>query len=329
MAIPLWGAGAVFLFLLLTEYLHGRRVRRVAPLAFGPAGRPRGWVRIVTPFRILCLCGMTWALLTLLLLRGAGQGTPGGPGGPSGGGEQALFILDYSPSMTLVDAGPRGDISRKERMKQVMLSLLDRMGKHVRYSAACFYTRSYPVVQKAFDKEIIRNVLNDLPVEYAMEQGKTDLGGSVNAALKMIEGHPPRSTTVFICTDGDSIDLPDILPPPASVRALFVLGVGNTMQGMTFDGHVSRQESAQLDRLAGHLRGKYVDVNDRQVSSLDIGHLCREDGFSAERAWTRHGAALFVFAALSALYAAHPLFLEFLGSDWRARPATEPAEEPV
>lgn len=28
------------------EWLHGRRLKRLAPLAFGPAGRPRIWTRI-------------------------------------------------------------------------------------------------------------------------------------------------------------------------------------------------------------------------------------------------------------------------------------------
>ena len=174
--LPLVGAVFAFLVALAAEWLHARRVRRVASLAFGPAGKPRRWVAAVPGVRVLALTGMAWALLTLLAFHTAQSATVPPERRMDAQTEHLVLVLDYSPSMTLQDSGPKGDQTRKDRLRDVIGSVVDRMGKHVCFTVLCFYTRALPVAQKVFDREIVRNVLNDLPVEYALEPGKTDLG---------------------------------------------------------------------------------------------------------------------------------------------------------
>ena len=60
---------------------------------------------------------------------------------------------------------------------------------------------------------------------------------------------------MFLLSDGDAIELGAIPKPPASVRDVYVLGVGDPNQGTFIDDHVSRQDASILGTLAGRLRG--------------------------------------------------------------------------
>lgn len=321
---PLAGAAFAFLVALTAEWLHTRRVRRVAPLAFGPAGRPRRWVAVVPVFRVLALTGMAWALLTLLVFKTAMLGTPPTEHRADAQPEHLVLVLDYSPSMTIPDAGPKGDQTRRDRLREVVGSVVDRMGKHVSYTVLCFYTRALPIAQKVFDREIVRNVLNDLPVEYALEPGKTDLGKAVNSALEFIQDYPRKSVTLMICTDGDTVETEALRPLPTSVKRAFVLGVGDIQQGTPMDDHPSRQDPIVLEALARHLNGSYLDVNARHLASTEIHSLCRAGDGAAVRTRSRGDVALLVLATLAFLYAvALPLALEFGGSDWRPQAAAQ------
>ena len=46
---PEIAAAAALLLVLGAEFLHARRVERIASLAFGPKGRPAAWVTLI-PF---------------------------------------------------------------------------------------------------------------------------------------------------------------------------------------------------------------------------------------------------------------------------------------
>ncbi len=320
MELPLAGAVVALLLALLAEWLQARRIRRVASLAFGPSGKARRWVRIVPWFRCLALSGIAWALLTLL----ADKPDAADSRQPTAGGqtEHLVLVLDYSPSMTLSNAGPAAVQTRKERMRQVIGSVVDRTGKQVCYTVLCFWTRPVPIVQKAFDPAIVRNILNDLPVEYALEPGKTDLGKAVNAALELVRDYPRKSVTLMICTDGDSTETEEIRPLPPAVKRALVLGVGDIQRGEVMDDHLSRQDPVALEALARHLNGRYLDVNTSHVPNGEIGHLCRADERPMARTLSRGEAALLVLAVLTILYAGVlPLALEFGGSDWRPRAA--------
>jgi len=318
-------AAGVFLLAMLAEKLHERRLRAVAHLATGPTGQPRRWVRAVPAARSLALAAMAWALAVLYYAAG-GVYLPREKGeNRRDDGRHVVFVADLSPSMQLCDAGPGGDLTRSERMGEVVDAVLRRLDGDVVYSVFGFYTTAMPIILDAEDSELVRNVFLGLPVWYVMEPGKTDLGGGLRTALEALRSYPEKSTTLFICTDGDTVPIGSIPKPPPSVRQVFVLGAGDPRQGTFIDGHMSRQDAAVLGSLAGRLGGEYLDVNEKHVPTLTLGPLAM--GVGAGK--TRYGlveAAIFAFAAGAAVLAAIPVLLEYFGSDWRAVRVDRPAE---
>src|SRR4051812_38188113 len=98
--LPLISATVVFLLAALAEWLHVRRIRVVARLAFGPEGRARSWTHAVPWLRALSLAALAWGLVTLLTMRQLGDDAAGAnrkPGEPT----RLVFVGDLSPSMYL------------------------------------------------------------------------------------------------------------------------------------------------------------------------------------------------------------------------------------
>ncbi|MGA0868095.1 MAG: hypothetical protein ACO3UM_04115, partial [Planctomycetota bacterium] len=89
---------------LAAEWLHARRTARIAALAFGPAGRPASWVRVVPWARAVAAGLLALGLGTLLRIE------PKVHTGEASGDEEEfrhlVLVLDVSPSMRLQDAGP-------------------------------------------------------------------------------------------------------------------------------------------------------------------------------------------------------------------------------
>ena len=216
-----------------------------------------------------------------------------------------MFVADLSPSMLLQDAGPKREITRSQRAYEVVDGILRRLDGDVVYSVIVFYTDALPVVVDAKDAELVRNVFNGLPVWYVMKSGKTDLGTGVRRTLEHLADYPDDSTTVFLLTDGDAIELGVIPKPPASVRDVYVLGVGDPHQGTFIDDHMSRQDASLLGTLAGRLRGKYIDVNDKHVTTLALGQLARGSG-ATKTSYGLVDIAIFVFAAAAVGSGADP-----------------------
>ena len=312
--IPLVSALTVLLLASLAEWLHVRRVRAVGRLAFGPAGVPHRWTRVVPFLRALSLAGFAWGLATLLMLKLAPP--EDAKKAADKDATRVVFVADLSPSMSLVDGGPDGKLSRQDRMRDVVEGILQRVSGNLRFGVIAFYTDSMPVVMEARDPELVRNVLNGLPVTYAMPLGQTDLGQALNAAVKLVKDFPAGSTRLVICTDGDSVNLVPITPRPKSVKEVFVLGIGNPHKGLFIDGHQSRQEPDTLQTVASALRGTYYDVNEKHVPTTALGDLV------VTRPPPRRGLSLEELAVLAmvlgaAILALVPVALEYFGSDWK------------
>jgi len=272
----------------------------------------------VPAYRVLTVAGLTWSLVYLLLsstlqdpLRvGARDDREADP-------EQLVLLLDYSPSMLLEDSGDDGLTARRDRMADVVSAVLDRTGPHVRYTLICFYTRPLPVVHSAFDKAIVRNVLNDLPIERAMSAGKTDLGAAVATAIDVARGFEDGSTTLLVATDGDTTNPPAVAALPDAFKDALVLGVGDTKVGQPIDGHLSRQDEDLLQQLAADLDGQYLNVNQQHVPSAAITHLLSSPSAPIRTGWTTERIAYTLFITLAALYALLPVLQEYFGSGWR------------
>jgi Ca-activated chloride channel family protein len=312
--LPFAAAATVFIFVLATEMLHTRRVRRVAPLAFGPEGAPRGWVKTVVLIRAVCVAGISWALLTLLPSV-SGNADDGDAG--KGGEQHVALMVDVSPSMDIKDGGPDGMRTRRVRVGDVVSSLLDRMGKDVSYTVACFYTGLVPMAKQAHDKNLVRNVFEGLPLGHVMPPGKTDLGKSIHEMFEMIKDYPEKSVTLVVCTDGDSKPVGDMGMPPQSLKRVLLLGVGDTGGGTAIDGHMSRQEAAVLRGVGRELHGKYFDVNHKQLASAALGELCDRGRLGSAGTPGKRVLALWMLAVLSVVYALLSPALEYFGSGWR------------
>jgi Ca-activated chloride channel family protein len=282
----------------------------------GPTGRPRRWVRGLPFVKAIALGGMAWALATICYGSGSVFNRREGTDDRRELRQHVAFVADLSPSMSIEDAGPDGDRTRSARIHEVVDGILQRLDGDVLFSVIGFYTNAMPVVVDAEDAELVRNVFNGLPVHYVMKAGKTDLGMGVSETLGHLREYPEESTTVFICTDGDTIPMEGIPKRPAAVKNLYVLGVGDPNQGTFIDDHLSRQDAALLRTLAGRLHGQYIDVNEKHISTLALGALAMGVGVKG-RAYDLFDIAIVVFAAGAILLALIPVMLELFGSDWK------------
>lgn len=321
--IPIAAAAGVLLLVLAAERLHQRRCRAVARLAVGPSESPRTWVRSVPLIRAISLAAMAWSLTTLWYGSGGVFRASGETQDRREAARHAVFVADLSPSMLLADAGPKRDLTRCQRAHEVVDAILRRLDGDVVYSVIVFYTDTLPVVVDAKDAALVRNVFHGLPLWFVMKPGKTDLGRGVRQTLEHLAGYPQDSATVFLLTDGDTAELGAIPKPPDAVREVYVLGVGDPHQGTFIDDHMSRQDAALLGTLAGRLRGKYLDVNEKHVTTLALGPLARDNG-ATQTAYGLVDLAIFVLALAALVHALLPVALEYFGSDWktvRPRPA--------
>lgn len=270
--VNLWIAIGVLVFVLGAEWLHARRVRRVAYLAFGESGRARGWAEWTSRLGIRAvLCALTaWGLLTLLGVDGA----PVAPVTQEKPKRRLLICLDVSPSMDLKDAGNDSKTPRDTRARQALKSLLERLDlSSTRVSVVAFYTTAKPAVIDTWDLNVVNNLLDDLPLEYAFKEGPTSLYAGVRESFRLASKWPRGSTTLVIVSDGDT--LPDTQAPraPESISSVIVLGVGDPYRGTSIAGRTSKQDTSSLKALAARLRGTYFDANQRQLPTSVVRSL--------------------------------------------------------
>jgi Ca-activated chloride channel family protein len=298
------------------EWLHARRTRRVAALAFGPRGRARRWTAVVPMLRVISLSAIAWSLVTLVsfnnVSRERNRKRPVT--------RHLMVLLDVSPSMLLKDAGNPVE-TRKQRASAVLKSVLDRIpGDHVRFSAAGFYTETRLMVSECQDRELILYLAGGTPFHVTFRPGKTDLLKSLNEAGELMKGWERKSTTLLVISDGDSVPPVGLNPMPSSVSNVIFAGVGDPGRGTFIDGHLSRQDSATLSQLARRLHGTYYDSNVRQIPSEALAKLNSEDTGATKWQTDRRTLALILLTAAAALLCLLPLVLEYLGSPWKPLP---------
>jgi Ca-activated chloride channel family protein len=303
----------------LGEWLHGRRIRRIGPLAFGPAGRPRAWTRLVPLLRIASVAAIAWSLVTLVSFDNRTRQRELG----NNVERHLVVMLDVSPSMLLRDAGETGDLTRNARAAEVLKSVLDRLpDEHVRMTAIGFYTEARMLVEKCRDRELVLHLAAGTPFHVTYKPGKTDILGSVNQVGKMIDELPRKSATLLVLSDGDSLPPSGLRPLPSCVAEVVVVGVGDPARGSFIDGHQSRQDTANLGQLARRLGGRYFDCNHRPLPREALDALTAENPAASKWRIDRRLAAVLLLVAGAGLLCLIPLLLDAFGSPWRHRPAT-------
>ena len=318
--LALWVALGTAVCSVLAEWWHSRRIRRVGRLAFGPLGQARVWTRCAPPARVLALTAIAWGLVTLFFIR---PRTANYDQIPEGGYRHLVIAWDVSPSMQLddggFDMGKQKKRTRAQRGAKVLLSLFERIAlDQVRISIVAFFTGAKPVVVDTHDLNVVKNILDDLPLDRAFDPGKTSVISGIEESVKLAKGWEPGSTTLLVVSDGDTVPdtgLPDL---PPSINKVLVAGVGDPRRGVFIDGHMSRQNSRVLRQLARRLGGEYVDVNDVQILTSQLAELAGVRNLVDPGEKGRREIALACVATGAGLLALLPAGLAFFGSPWQS-----------
>src|SRR5262245_58207548 len=131
--IPLISALVVLVLVALAEWLHLRRIRVAARLAFGPSGAGRPWTRLVPWLRVASLTAFAWGVATLLMIKLEAPDAAQSKERHDAEATRLVFVADLSPSMFLPDAGPEGDMTRHARMREVVEGILQRVSGNLRF----------------------------------------------------------------------------------------------------------------------------------------------------------------------------------------------------
>ena len=144
-------SSAVLLAAGLAEWLHVRRCRQMANLAFGPVGEPQQWTRVVPFLRPVCLALITWGLLTLLQIN---PKVFTAEELPENKYRHVVLVYDVSPSMKLEDAGPQ-----RSAFLSALFSVVGLHGSHVTAGLLWLGTMMAQVYVKGFRDPIMRRLL--------------------------------------------------------------------------------------------------------------------------------------------------------------------------
>lgn len=298
-----------------SEVLHVRRLRHVARLAFGPKRRPAPWVWLVPPLRVAAPAALAWGLVTLLTIPPKAHQVGEIPESEY---RNLLLVLDVSPSMLLKDAGPTGKQQRKERAAALLKSFFERVPiETYKISVVAFFTGARPVVVSTTDREVVNNILGDLPMQYAFKTGPSDLFAGLQEAAKIAHPWRPRSTTLVVVTDGDTVPATGMPKLPDSIAHVLVVGVGDPMAGAFIAGHQSRQDASTLRQVAARLSGAYHNGNEKQVPTELLRQVTFFPGKGTFDRLTRREYALIAVTAGAAVLAFLPVLLWHFGTRWR------------
>ncbi len=318
-------AAGVALLVAGGELLHARRSRHLARLAFGPAGRPGPIGQFSGIIRIASAALLAWGLTTLLIqppkIRRAEQV-------PNDERRHLVVVLDVSPSMRLEDAGVEGDQPRMRRAAEVLGSVFKRaqMDQYLVSVIAC-YTSAIPVVEETKDLDVVRNILSDLPMHHAFSPGKTDLFQGLEEAARLAQPWVPRTASMIILTDGDTVPATGMPTMPASISEVLVLGIGDPRTGSFIDGGQSRQDASTLRQVAARIDGVYHDANERHVPTDLVTRLTLIPETSPFERLTRREYALMATAIGALGLGFLPVLLHYAGTRWQ--PGVRIADQPI
>ncbi len=315
---------AALLVAAAAERLHAARVARVARLAFGPGGRPAEWARIAPTLRVAAVGAAAWGAAVLATFDPVHRDERP-KREPS---KQLIICLDVSPSMQLKDAGPgTPKVSRAAWGGRVVQGILDRLDTETtRVSLMAFYTKALPVVQETFDKEVVRNALDGLPMYVAFEPGPTDIHKGVSAALDLARVWPRKSAVLVVVSDGDASASAAAYRLPDSISDAIVIGVGDPHRSSVINGHGSRQDAASLQQLAARLGGVYHNGNEKHLPSEVLSKLSVTNPRNTLGVGLREAALVAVGAGGASLALLDPLLILFGRTGPLRRVRSRPAQ---
>ncbi len=319
-----FGAAAAVAFVAAAaECLHYLRVRRLAPLAFGPRRVGPAVAAVAPVVRVVALAAAAWGLTALLVLP---------PMSHKQGEIKAseyrhlVLVLDVSRSMEVEDAGPDGKQKRAARAADLIQSFFERVqAERYKTTVVAVAAEAKPVVLDTTDREVIRNILTELPMRHAFKSGETDLFAGIKEAARIAKPWPPGSAVLMVVTDGDTVPATGMPKMPASVGDNVVLvGVGNPTVGKSLGGHTTRQDVSTLRQVAARLNGSYHDGNEKQLTTELISRVDETAQPKGGDKWTAREYALLAVGSGVAVVALLPAALAAFGTGWQPgrRPPT-------
>jgi Ca-activated chloride channel family protein len=327
--IPELAAIAVVILIGIAEVMHMGRVRRLAPLAFGPGGRPALWAHMVPVLRPVAAGLLCWGLLTLW---DADPKVYKAKALEEDEFRHIIIALDVSPSMKLEDAGPEGKQRRSLRAFDLMQSFFKRVSvDQMRLSLVAFYTKALPVVIDTKDADIVRHFLEDMDMYQAFDHGSTEIFKGLEESARMArdEKWKPGSATLVVISDGDSVPATGMPKMPPAIRDVLVVGVGDPRVGKFIDGRQSRQDASTLRQIALRLGGTYHDGNTKHLKSELLAKLTDIDIESPFDKLTKREYALAAVTLGSLILAALPVLLQLMGTAWRPGRRVKAADVPA
>lgn len=305
---------SVMIVALGAEALHLLRVRKIAPLAFGPRRRPALWAALTPVYRTLAIGLITWGLVSLIQIKPKTHNISEIELSKQ---RHMILLVDVSPSMRLKDAGPEKEQSRSLRSRDVIQSFFDRVPiRHYKLSVVAFYNKAIPVVVDTNDLEVVKNCMNELPMWFAFEGKDTDLFAGLEAAAEVAKPWQPDSTILVVMSDGDTVPASGMPKMPKSIADVLMVGVGDPVAGKFLGGKNSRQDASTLRQVATRLNGEYHNGNVAHLSSSMIAKLTSKTERTKWEDLGRREYALLAIAMGSLILGFLPLALHYLGTSW-------------
>lgn len=304
---------AVALVAVLAEFWHLRKIRQVRHLAFGPSGKAAVWTWCVPALRVAGLTLACWGFLSLWLVVEARVHKSGLVSESEY--RHLILVVDVSPSMHLKDAGPEGKRTRRQRASDVLESLFNRVPmQQFKVSLVAVYTDAKPLLEDSKDLEVVRHIMEKMPMWHAFKSGKTDLMAGIRQAFKMAKPWNPKSTHVLVLTDGDTVPATGMPNVPASVEQLLVVGVGDPNSGTFIHDHQSRQDVNTLRQVSNRLRGVFHNGNQKHLTAQLVARFAQSPEQYKSSKWTRREWALLACVLGSSVLAVVPILLHYFGA---------------
>jgi Ca-activated chloride channel family protein len=308
--------GVAALLAVLAELLHFARVVKVSPLAFGPKRTLLPLAVLAPVIRVAAIGCVAWGLAIL-----ASWPPKSHKGQEVNAAEyrHLVLVLDVSPSMQVEDAGPDGKQKRADRAADLIQSFFERVqAEQYKTTVIAVYTGAKPVVKDTTDREVVRNILTELPMRHAFKSGETNLFAGLEMAAEVAKPWNPNSAILMVVTDGDSVPATGMPKMPASIgNNVVMVGVGNPTVGKAIGGHMSRQDASTLRQVANRLNGAYHDGNDKQLSTELVSRIDEKATNKKEEKATAREVALWLVGIGGGVLVLLPVVLTAVGTGWQ------------
>ena len=315
--IPEIVAVSVAFIACASEFVHIRRIRKIRNLAFGPSGKPAAWTWAAPLFRVVGMALASWGFASLWLVVEAQVHNKSTI--DENDYKHLVLVVDVSPSMHLVDAGPDGNRSRRQRASDILESLFNRIPmQQFKISVIAVYSDAKMLLEDSSDHEVVRHIMEKMPMWHAYKPGKTKLMSGIQQAVKTARQWNPGSVFVVMLTDGDTVPTTGMPKIPASISEFLVVGVGDPHSGTFIDGHLSRQDVNTLRQVANRLHGTYHNGNKKHLPSRMAELFTNMSEQSEAKPWKRREWSLFALILGSSMVALIPVLLHYFGTAHRS-----------